>query len=283
MNHLQTIRRNGDHLLTIINDILDLSKIEAGRMTVESIPTSPSQVVVDVASLMRVRAAAKGLGLEIKYLDAIPESILCDPTRLRQILMNLVGNAIKFTESGTVRVLVRCEDVESLHPKLVISVADTGIGMTPQQVEKLFQRFSQTDASTTRKFGGTGLGLIISRRLAGLLGGDLSVESALGRGSVFCVSVPTGPLSGVPMVDGLAEAGLVERTAEAVRRVPSLPPSCRVLLAEDGYDNQVLITTYLVKSTSVGATVKVVGDGRLAVDGGGDRRPGQQASPTTSS
>jgi signal transduction histidine kinase/CheY-like chemotaxis protein len=263
VNHLQTIRRNGEHLLAVLNDILDVSKIEAGKMSVESIRTSPSQVIVDIASLMRVRAAAKNLGFEIKYQGAIPETILSDPTRLKQIVMNFVGNAIKFTESGTVRILVRCEEPESSEPKLVVDVTDTGVGMTEAQMQKVFSSFSQADASTTRKFGGSGLGLLISKRLAELLGGEVSAESAPGRGSVFRVSIPTGSLLGVPMIEGLAEAGLVDTRAQAIRRVPSLPPSCRVLLAEDGHDNQVLVTTYLVKA---GATVKVVGDGRLAVE-----------------
>jgi signal transduction histidine kinase/CheY-like chemotaxis protein len=263
VNHLQTIRRNGEHLMTVINDILDVSKIEAGKMTVESIPMSPSQVIVDVASLMRVRAVAKNLGFEIRYQGAIPETIASDPTRLKQILMNFVGNAIKFTESGTIRMLVRCEQPESASPQLVIDVTDTGIGMTESQLDRLFQSFSQADASTTRRFGGSGLGLLISKRLAILLGGDISVESSLGRGSVFRLTLPTGRLEGVPMVAGLSEAGLADSQVQSIRRVPSLPPSCRILLAEDGYDNQVLITTYLVKA---GATVKVVADGRRAVE-----------------
>jgi signal transduction histidine kinase/CheY-like chemotaxis protein/HPt (histidine-containing phosphotransfer) domain-containing protein len=263
VNHLQTIRRNGEHLLTVINDILDVSKIEAGKMMVERIPTSPSQLLVDVASLMRVRASAKNLGFEVKYQGAIPETIVSDPTRLKQIVMNFVGNSIKFTESGTVRILVRCDHPESPEPKLVIDVTDTGIGMTEGQMQKLFSSFSQADASTTRRFGGSGLGLLISKRLAELLGGEVSVESAPGRGSVFRVSIPTGSLLGVPMIEGLVEAGVVDTPAQSVRRVASLAPSCRVLLAEDGYDNQVLVTTYLVKA---GATVKVVGDGSLAVE-----------------
>jgi signal transduction histidine kinase/CheY-like chemotaxis protein/HPt (histidine-containing phosphotransfer) domain-containing protein len=265
VNHLQTIRRNGEHLMTVINDILDVSKIEAGKMTVEAIPTSISQIIVDVASLMRVRAVAKNLGFEIRYQGQIPETISSDPTRLKQIVMNFVANAVKFTDSGTIRILVRCDRPEAADPTIVIDVADTGIGMTEAEMGRLFQRFSQADASTTRRFGGSGLGLLISKRLAVLMGGDISAESAVGRGSVFRVTLPSGPLAGVQMIDGLAEAGFAESAVveSAVRRVPSLPPSCRILLAEDGYDNQILITTYLVKA---GATVKVVADGRQAVE-----------------
>jgi hypothetical protein len=170
------------------------------------------------------------------------QALVSDPTRLKQIVMNFVANAIKFTESGTVRILVRCERPDSPLPKLVIDVTDTGIGMTEAEMQRLFRSFSQADASTTRRFGGSGLGLLISKRLAELLGGEVSVESAPGRGSVFRVSIPTGSLLGVPMIEGLMEAGVVDTPAQSVRRVASLPPSCRVLLAEDGYDNQVLVT-----------------------------------------
>jgi signal transduction histidine kinase/DNA-binding NarL/FixJ family response regulator len=261
VNHVQTIRRNGEHLMAVINDILDISKIEAGKLTVESIQTSPSQIVADVASLMRVRAVEKGLSFDIRYDGAIPETISSDPTRLRQILMNFVGNAIKFTERGGVRIVVRCEGSTGVSPRLVVDVIDTGIGMTTDQLDRVFASFSQADTSTTRRFGGSGLGLVISKRLATLLGGDVHVESAPGAGSTFRTSVPTGSLAGVPMLDGVAEAALPE-TPHSIRRVPSLPPACRILLADDGYDNQVLISTYLVKS---GAKVKVVPDGRQAV------------------
>jgi signal transduction histidine kinase/CheY-like chemotaxis protein len=263
VNHVQTIRRNGEHLMALINDILDISKIEAGKMTVENIATSPSQIVVEVASLMRVRAVEKGLSFDIAYVGPIPETIQSDPTRLRQIVMNFVGNAIKFTSKGGIRINVRCDDPSGAAPTLVIEVIDTGIGMTEDELAKVFAAFAQADSSTTRRFGGTGLGLVINKRLAGLLGGDIAVESTPGRGSVFRVVVPTGPLEGVPMLTGIAEAGKVELPPQEARRIPSLPPSCRVLLAEDGYDNQLLISTFLKKA---GATVKVVVDGSLAVE-----------------
>ena len=263
INHIQTIRRNGEHLMSLVNDILDISKIEAGKMTVESTPTSPSQLIVDVASLMRVRAVEKGLAFEVRYVGAVPETIKSDPTRLRQIIMNFVGNAIKFTESGGVRIIARCEAPESPDARLVIEVADTGIGMTAAQLEKIFSAFTQADASTTRRFGGSGLGLVISKRLAGLLGAELSVESSPGRGSAFRISIPTGPLAGVRMIEGLAEAGIPDAQQRDTGRIPSLPKESRILLAEDGYDNQILISTYLVKA---GATVKVVPDGRQAVE-----------------
>jgi signal transduction histidine kinase/CheY-like chemotaxis protein/HPt (histidine-containing phosphotransfer) domain-containing protein len=262
VNCVQTIRRNAEHLMSIVNDILDISKIEAGKMTVENISTSPNQVLVEVASLMRVRAVEKSLTLDIQYQGAIPETIQSDPTRLKQILLNLVGNAIKFTETGQVRIEVRCDAPESNAPCLTIDVLDTGIGMTEEELQKVFATFTQGDASTTRRFGGSGLGLTISKRLAVMLGGDITAESSPGRGSRFRVSVPTGSLTGVKMVEGRAEAGIIEQRAPAARPAPNLLASCRVLLAEDGHDNQVLIKTFLV---SAGATVTIVPDGQQAV------------------
>jgi signal transduction histidine kinase/CheY-like chemotaxis protein len=264
VNHVQTIRRNAGHLMALVNDILDISKIEAGKMTVESIATSPAQVIVEVASLMRVRAVEKKLSFEIEYAGAIPETIQSDPTRLRQILLNFVSNAIKFTEKGGVRIRVRCDNVASDNPQLTVEVLDDGIGMTEEQIQRLFTAFTQADASTTRRFGGSGLGLVISKRLALLLGGDITVESLEGRGSLFRISVPTGALTGVKMIEGRAEAGVSEvQASRPARPVERLPASCRVLLAEDGHDNQVIITTFLVKA---GANVKVVDNGQLAVD-----------------
>jgi signal transduction histidine kinase/CheY-like chemotaxis protein len=264
VDYVHTIRRNADHLTNIVNDILDISKIEAGKMTVERISTSPSQIVVEVASLMRVGATEKRLVLDIDSEGAIPETIQSDPTRLKQILLNFVGNAVKFTKTGRVRVRMRCDAPESHDPRLTIEVADTGIGMSEGELGKLFTPFTQSDASTTRMFGGSGLGLAISKRLAELLGGEITVESTVGRGSLFRLTVPTGPLSGVKMIPGRTEAWTSrDAPAPTVRRVPSLPTSCRVLLAEDGRDNQILIKTFLV---AAGAAVEVVGDGQLAVE-----------------
>jgi len=263
VNYVQTIRRNGQHLLALINDILDLSKVEAGKMTVERVATSPSQVLTDVASLMRVRAVEKNITFGVRYVGPIPRTIASDPTRLKQIVTNFVGNAIKFTERGEVRVTARCEALETSDPKLCIEVSDTGVGMTREQIDKLFVAFVQGDPSTTRRYGGTGLGLVISRRLAQLLGGDIAVESEAGRGAIFRVTVPTGSLAGVEMIDGLTEAGLPEHGNARVQADASASlAGRRVLLAEDGIDNQILVSTYLRKA---GATVKVVGDGRAAV------------------
>ena len=259
--HIQTIRRNGEHLLSILNDILDLSKIEAGRMTIEDAPCSPVAILGEVASLMRVRAKEKGLCLEVLFETPIPETIRTDPTRLRQIVVNLVSNAVKFTDRGGVRIVARCEGTGTDAPVLVLEVVDTGIGMSDSQVANVFEPFVQGDSSATRRFGGTGLGLAICRRLSLMMGGDLVVESQPGRGSVFRFSVTTGSLRDVRMASRVDAA---EAPSEAVRSaVLSLPGSCSVLLAEDGVDNQRLITTYLEKA---GARVSVAENGRIAVD-----------------
>ncbi|MFI5301974.1 MAG: sensor histidine kinase, partial [Polyangiales bacterium] len=208
LNYVLTIRRSSEHLMRLLNGILDLSKIEAGQLSVERVACSPAQIVVDVASLMRVRATEKSLAFSVEFATPVPETIKSDPTRLRQILLNLVGNAIKFTERGSVCIYVRCEHPESPAPRLCFEIADTGIGLTKGQLDKLFSAFSQADSSTTRKFGGSGLGLSIARRLAMLLGGDVAVESLFGRGSSFTLHVDTGALDGVPMLSNLRESGL---------------------------------------------------------------------------
>ena len=260
LEHIHTIRRNGEHLLRLINDILDLSKIEAGRMQVETIDCSPAGVLVDVASLMRVRAIEKALDFELVFATPIPERIQSDPTRLRQILVNLVGNAIKFTGKGSIRVVARC-DPKGPEPRLSFEVQDTGLGLDSEQIGRLFTAFTQADTSTTRKFGGTGLGLAICRKLALLLGGDVRVESLPGRGSSFFVTVGTGDLTGVPMQHDLSEATL--STTVLLTELQIRPVHARVLLAEDGRDNQLLLTAHLRKA---GASVTVCENGRLAVN-----------------
>jgi len=304
LNAVYTVRRNGKHLLQLINDILDISKIEAGKLEVEHIRCSPVQLVADVQSLMQVRADTKNLPFNIEYIGAVPETIESDPTRLKQILVNLIGNAIKFTETGSVRLVTRFVETESLpqncgtggspvvpsncgtgvspvspppgrrchkesaalqtlSPVLQFDVIDTGLGMTEEQTCELFQAFNQADTSTTRKFGGTGLGLMISKRLAELLGGTITVESKPGEGSTFRVTVTTGPLDGVKMLDDPATATIAQPETAAASKPDTGKLDCRILLAEDGPDNQRLISFVLKKA---GAEVTVVENGKLAVD-----------------
>ena len=255
---LEIVRRNGGHLLDVLNDILDLSKIEAGRLEVELIPTSLVHIVSEIASLMRVRADEKGIALEVAFETPIPSEVLSDPTRIRQAIVNLLGNAIKFTERGSVRVRVSYDpELEGAH----IEVRDTGIGIAPEKRSNLFRAFEQADSSITRRFGGTGLGLAITKRIAVLLGGDCSVESEPGRGSAFTFSLKAQPTPGARLLRVFGEAELhreTRRTSGAGERI-----AARILLAEDGPDNQRLISMMLRKA---GAEVHLVENGQMAIE-----------------
>ena len=255
---LATVRRNGEHLMTIVNDILDLSKIESGRMTIERMACSPFALVAEVAAVLRPRAAHDGLDVEVGYRSPLPETIETDPTRLRQILLNLVGNAIKFTPRGSVRLEVGpVEDT-----RLCFEVIDTGIGLDAEQQARLFTAFSQADASTTRRFGGTGLGLAISKRLAGMLGGDLRVRSLPGEGSTFTLTIDVGSLAGVRLLDRPPEV-----RAAAERPEPSADERQalrgRILLAEDGLDARRLLARHL---RAAGAEVETAENGLVACE-----------------
>jgi signal transduction histidine kinase/HPt (histidine-containing phosphotransfer) domain-containing protein/ActR/RegA family two-component response regulator len=269
VNSLQVIRRNARHLMELINDVLDISKIEADRMTAERVPTDAAQVVADVAGMLRPRAQAKQVDLCVHFLGAFPRSVLTDPLRLKQVLVNLIGNAIKFTEHGQVDVVVHAEPAPAgpaagppAGRQVLIDIRDSGIGMTAEQIGRLFQPFSQADGSMSRKFGGTGLGLAISKRLAGLMGGDVTVTSTPGRGSTFTIRIDGGTDDGVPWATGLSESLLQPVVPDEADQDVRLD-GARILLAEDGYDNQRLISLYLA---TAGATVTVVENGRLAVD-----------------
>ncbi len=260
LDTINTVRRNGKHLLAVINDILDLSKIEAGKLEVERIPCHTRRFLTDVRDMLCVRSDEKGIRLSIEIVDTIPDVIESDPTRLRQALVNLVGNAIKFGDHGVVRIMAQCDRATET---LTFYVIDQGIGMTPEQIGKLFKPFSQVDSSTTRKFGGTGLGLAITKRIAGLLGGDVAVQSELGKGSMFSLTVPTGPLAGVEMVGALrlAEtAAQIKPPTQALER-PKL--TGRILLVEDAPDNQRLIFAIL---TRAGAEVVTAENGRIGLE-----------------
>jgi signal transduction histidine kinase/DNA-binding response OmpR family regulator len=258
---LQVIRRSAKHLLDLISDILDISKIEANKMTVENIPVDLPQLVAEVASLMRPRALSKGLKFDVIFGEWVPRKISGDPLRLKQVLMNLLGNAMKFTERGEIRLRVHCEEREG-QSALTFEVSDTGIGMTKEQLAKLFQAFAQADESTTRRFGGTGLGLTISRRLTELMGGELNVESVPGLGSVFRVSLCGGTLEGVERLHGLKEA-MIQAIGGEQEEAKRIVLRGKILLAEDGPDNQRLISMHLRRAR---ADVTIAENGRIAVD-----------------
>ena len=251
---IDAIRRNGKHLVEIINDILDLSKIEAGMLRTEFVRISPGGVLRDVVDSLRVRAAEKGLTLDLSYDGPVPATIESDPTRMRQILLNLLSNAIKFTEQGGVRVVARLLGEQRLFE---VEVTDTGIGISPQQQQALFAPFTQADGSITRRYGGTGLGLAISKRLVELLGGTISVKSVEGQGSTFLFTLTTGPLDDVPLAHD-----------PAIPPPLPLPPLSRlngryILIVDDRRDMRYLIQTYLEEA---GATVASASDGAMAVE-----------------
>ncbi|MFK7958887.1 MAG: ATP-binding protein [Phycisphaerales bacterium] len=270
--YLRTIRRNGCSLLQLINDILDLSKIEAGEMTIEPATVHLAGLVADVRSLMQVRANEGDVQLSFDVASdstlPVPAAILTDGLRLRQILINLIGNAIKFSQGGSVHVAVSRSQAG-----IAFSVRDTGIGMLPEQVADLFQPFRQADASTARRFGGTGLGLSISQRLAHALGGQVAVDSEAGKGSTFTVTVGAGPVDpAAPSIEGF---DVVDRGAEwtdaagATGEAGGNPAAAadisglRILLADDGPDNRRLICHLLHKA---GAQIVAVNNGREAID-----------------
>ncbi len=218
------------------------------------------QILADVEGLMRIRAEAKALSFRVEQESRLPQRIESDPTRLRQILVNLVGNALKFTEVGGVT--LACRLVQGEHPRLEFDVVDSGIGMTDEQIERLFRPFTQADTSMARKFGGTGLGLTISKRLAQMLQGDIAiVRSAPGQGTTFRLTLNVSPAECQTLVSPSKQL----RPAEASGQAAALPtlPGCRILLAEDGPDNQRLISFVLKKA---GAEVEVVENGAIACE-----------------
>ncbi len=262
LQSMSTIRRAGEHLLTVINDILDLSKIEAGRMAIERVETDLPRVLFDVDSLMRSRAAQKGVLLQTRLLTPIPDRVLSDPTRLRQILMNLVGNAAKFTSSGQIDIQVSISTLAG-EPAVRIAVVDTGPGMSSEQATNLFQPFVQADTSVTRKHGGTGLGLTICRRLASLMGGEVHlVKTTLGEGSTFTLMLPLHTVEGAQTVEDL-DACTAASPAWNATAAHAIELRGRILLAEDGEDNQLLISHHLRKA---GAVVVVAEHGRRALE-----------------
>jgi signal transduction histidine kinase/DNA-binding NarL/FixJ family response regulator len=257
------IQRNAKHLAALIDDILDISKIEADRMTVEKIPCDLSQLILEVVSTIRIRAGEKKLNFNCVSSGPIPRLIATDPVRFRQVLVNVLGNAIKFTQQGDITLQVCCTP-RSDGSTIRLDVRDSGIGMTPEQIAKLFQPFTQADGSMTRRFGGTGLGLAISKRLANLLGGDIFVESTPGVGSLFTIQIQGGSLEGVEMLPSIEQAVTVAPTVQPPARAQKeIRLHGRVLLAEDGIDNQRLILTYLRRA---GAEFVAVENGRQALE-----------------
>ncbi len=258
--YLETIHSSGKHLLDLINDILDLSKIEAGALEVERIDCSPFTIASEVVNVLGVKAREKGVALTFAVKGRIPETIQSDPTCLRRIVTNLVGNAVKFTEKGGVHVDVFFAEKGST-PLVAIDVTDSGIGIAADKLDSMFDPFTQADSSVTRKFGGTGLGLTISRRFARALGGDITVTSQLGKGSTFHVTVETGSLNGVRMLAEKEFATLESKAGGDPMRWRFGP--AKVLVVDDGPENRELLKLVLGET---GLQVSEAENGKLGVE-----------------
>ncbi len=259
--HLETIYSSGKHLLELINDILDLSKVEAGHLEIEKIQCAPQQVIADVVNVLSVRAKEKGIFLDFKVESTIPEVIFSDPSRLRQIVTNLIGNAIKFTDEGGVTVTLKSMLMED-ESKIVIDIADTGIGIPDEKLSTIFDPFVQADSSVTRRFGGTGLGLAISRKFAKALGGSVMVSSELEKGSVFSVSIDTGSLVGVRLIEP-EEAFVIMEDIKSHSQDQWDFAASRVLVVDDGVENRDLVSLVL---EDLGLKVETAENGKEALD-----------------
>ena len=261
---LATVHSSGKHLMTVINDILDLSKIESGRLDLELVSESPHHILSEVVSLMRVSFREKNLDLDYNWEGPIPDRIKTDSSRLRQILFNVLGNARKFTSSGGVRLIARIGTV-ALPTHLIVDVIDTGVGIPLDKQAAIFEPFIQADTSVTRKYGGTGLGLSISRRLARMMGGDLTLTSELGSGSDFQLKVSTGDMQNVKWLPSGIVGDILPSSRS--RCVDGLEPAqllgLRVLVVDDGLANRKLISLVL---TRAGAELAQAADGQDACD-----------------
>ncbi len=254
---VNTVIDSGKHLLTIINDILDLSKVEANKLEIERLPMGLFPMLDSITSITMLHAQEKGIALRLQYDFPLPSDIITDPVRIKQILLNLVNNAIKFTHEGSVTIRVGYKREQQ---QVCFEVSDTGIGMNEEQAAKLFQAFSQADSSTTRKYGGTGLGLYLSRQLALKLGGDIIVDSSPNRGSCFTLKAKTPVSKDSQWINSNNDIP----TTEVSALTENIDLVCgRVLLAEDVEANQKLISHHLRR---LGTQVEIAENGQIAVE-----------------
>jgi len=256
---IQTVLHNGKHLLQLINEILDLSKIESHKLDIEIIPTDLPQTLADVQSVLAMLAQEKNLSFRVDYEYPVPRHIHTDPTRFKQILLNVCSNAIKFTEKGSVQVTVKFLETTG---KVHVIVADTGIGISPDQISRLFLPFSQADSTTTRRFGGTGLGLYISKQLAEMLGGAIEIQSVRGLGTRVEISIDAGNVSALDLMYRAIDTTAAKASSARQDSTP-LRLYGRVLVAEDSPDNQKLIRLYL---KNVGLDATIADNGKNAVE-----------------
>ncbi|QDV46216.1 Autoinducer 2 sensor kinase/phosphatase LuxQ [Stieleria neptunia] len=265
--YLDTIHGSGEHLLALINDILDLSKVESGQMELELGPCSPYKLIKEVVSLLRSKADEKGISLKFRNEGLLPKRMQGDSVRLRQAIMNLAGNAIKFTDEGGVEIVARIDQDATKQRSdknlvLAIDVTDTGIGISPEAQAKVFEPFAQADTSITRRFGGTGLGLAISKQLAEAMGGDISLQSTPGEGTTFTIRITIGSADELELVDPADQAEADEESTSGKAKVRQLPP-CKILVADDGSPNRKLLQLVLGQA---GAEVVAVENGQLAIE-----------------
>jgi PAS domain S-box-containing protein len=259
LQSLPIIKRNAEYLLELINNILDLSKIEAHKLELQKACFSLQELVSDVHGSISVRAREKGLPLSIEYDGLIPETLEGDRTRVRQILMNLITNAIKFTDRGQVRVFIRFLSDE-INPGIQFQVTDTGIGITPHELRLLFHPFAQGNHSAKRRQGGTGLGLTITNRLVESLGGQIAVDSQPGKGSTFTVTLPTAPIKEVTLIE--ADNSVLYASSPSAE-LRNLQHNCRVLVVDDRRDIRLLIQHFLEEA---GVEVTPAENGRNAIE-----------------
>ncbi|MBW8015469.1 MAG: PAS domain S-box protein [Planctomycetes bacterium] len=259
-DYLMVCKSSANALLAIINDILDFSKIEAGKIDIEIVKCSTQRILIDIDAMMRSRASEKAVDFDIVFDSEIPQFINSDITRVRQCLLNLVGNGLKFTERGSITIHVSSQTLKDM-PAVRFDVKDTGIGIPPEQQKLIFDKFSQADSSTTRKFGGTGLGLAITTQLIELLGGTISVVSMPGEGSTFSMTIPSNIEPGSqPMISKLDRSNL---DRDDKPEILNTKLSGNILIAEDDLINQKSIKAILSKTD---LTLTIVEDGKQAVD-----------------
>jgi PAS domain S-box-containing protein len=257
-NFICALKRNGELLSNIINDILDLSKVEAGKLELNLHKVSMSEILTDTQSLLKLQASEKGIIFKVSMDELVPPTIYTDVMRLRQILVNIIGNAIKFTQKGLVEVKIKLISTGANKSALAFIVTDTGRGISKEQAARLFTPFSQADISTTRKFGGSGLGLVLAKRLAQMLGGDVVLtESELDKGCTFTITIDTG--TNLSALIESPEPNYKENVRSIIQKIDGM----KILLAEDSKDNQLIVSRIL---TTAGAAVDIVENGKEAIE-----------------
>lgn len=261
LKYLNIIGSSGKNLLELINDILDLSKVESGQFEIETDRVEPHRIIYEVIQMLGVKAHEKSIGLRFEPLSPLPQSIETDPARLRQIIFNLIGNAVKFTDTGEVTVTAQIQDLKG-QPTIVIRVKDDGIGIAQDKLNTIFDPFTQADSQITKRFGGTGLGLAISRKFARALGGDITVTSELNCGSCFTIQVPTGELNSITFLDP-EEIIAIQQQADNTMLSHWQIPEARVLVVDDGVENRELVKFLL---EDAGLTVEEAENGKIGME-----------------